>query len=86
MFNYLKKNQFKVYSSFIKSKKRFDKINYIEKCAVIMGPEKDSISPRCLEKSDELIKIPMYGKIDSLNLSVATGIILYEAVKQRKFP
>jgi len=50
-----------------------------------MGPEKDSVSPRCIEKSDELIKIPMYGKIDSLNLSVATGIILYEAVKQRKF-
>ena len=85
MFNFLKKNQFKVYSSFIKSKKRFDKANYIKKCALIMGPEKDSVSPRCIEKSDELIKIPMYGIIDSLNLSVATGIILYEAVKQRKF-
>ena len=50
-----------------------------------MGPEKSSISEIFMKNSDELISIPMFGNVDSLNLSVSTGIILYEAVNQRKF-
>ena len=50
-----------------------------------MGPEKSSINQTLIKKSDELLSIPMFGKVDSLNLSVSTGIILYEALNQRKF-
>ncbi len=48
-----------------------------------MGSEDEGIAPELLKKADYLAKIPMYGKISSLNVSVAAGIILYEAVRQR---
>ena len=85
IFYFLKKHDFKVYSSFIKSEMKFTKIDLKEKCALVMGPEKSSISEIFMKNSDELISIPMFGNVDSLNLSVSTGIILYEAINQRKF-
>ncbi|HVA97520.1 MAG TPA: 23S rRNA (guanosine(2251)-2'-O)-methyltransferase RlmB [Bacteroidia bacterium] len=51
--------------------------------AIIMGSEEDGISPEYLKRSDVKIRIPLMGEIGSLNVSVATGIVLYEAVKQR---
>jgi 23S rRNA (guanosine2251-2'-O)-methyltransferase len=48
-----------------------------------MGSEEDGISDEILEKCDMLGKIPMLGKIDSLNVSVACGVLLYEANRQR---
>lgn len=51
--------------------------------AIIFGSEEDGISPELLTAADNLAKIPMQGKIQSLNVSVAAGICLYEAVRQR---
>jgi len=51
--------------------------------AILMGSEEDGISENLLEQADYSTKIPMVGKIGSLNVSVATGVILYEAVRQR---
>jgi len=51
--------------------------------AVIMGSEEDGISPELIRDSDSLVRIPMQGKIQSLNVSVAAGVILYEALRQR---
>lgn len=51
--------------------------------AIIMGSEENGISGEYLKRSDMQVKIPMVGNIASLNVSVATGIILFEAVKQR---
>jgi 23S rRNA (guanosine2251-2'-O)-methyltransferase len=51
--------------------------------AIIMGSEDEGISPEYLKKCNARIKIPMTGKIESLNVSVATGIILYEVIRQR---
>jgi 23S rRNA (guanosine2251-2'-O)-methyltransferase len=48
-----------------------------------MGSEEKGIYPALLKICDEKIRIPMKGDFDSLNVSVATGIILYEAMKQR---
>jgi 23S rRNA (guanosine2251-2'-O)-methyltransferase len=61
----------------------------VEKCdltpptAIIMGSEDEGISPEYLKRCNARVKIPMTGKIESLNVSVATGIILYEVVRQR---
>ena len=85
IFHFLKKHDFKVYSSFIKSKIKFNEIDLKERCALVMGPEKSSISEMFVKNSNALIRIPMFGNVDSLNLSVSTGIILYEALSQRKF-
>lgn len=51
--------------------------------ALLMGSEEDGISPEYLKLCDERVKIPMAGPVESLNVSVATGIMLFEAVRQR---
>lgn len=51
--------------------------------AVIMGSEEDGISPELLRMADTHVKIPLLGAVGSLNVSVATGVVLYEAVRQR---
>ena len=53
--------------------------------ALIFGSEEDGISPELLKEADYLAKIPMAGKIHSLNVSVAAGISLYEAVRQKGY-
>lgn len=50
---------------------------------VVMGAEDTGISKDVLKRADQLIRIPMAGRFDSLNVSVATGMILYEAMRQR---
>lgn len=52
--------------------------------AILMGSEEDGISPEYLKRADVKVKIPMAGKIQSLNVSVASGIILYETLRQRQ--
>lgn len=51
--------------------------------AVIMGSEEDGVSPAYLKMADDYLHIPMPGDIDSLNVSVATGIVCFEVVRQR---
>ncbi len=62
------------------------KPDYTAPTAVIMGSEEDGIRNEIIRISDHLAKIPMFGEIESLNVSVSTGIILYEAVRQRTPP
>jgi 23S rRNA (guanosine2251-2'-O)-methyltransferase len=57
--------------------------DYTAPTAVIMGSEEDGISNELLRISDHLAKIPMFGEIESLNVSVSAGVLLYEAVRQR---
>jgi len=57
--------------------------DYTLPVAIMMGSEEDGISPEYLKLSDAYAKIPLMGDIGSLNVSVATGVILYEAVRQR---
>ncbi|HEX4887909.1 MAG TPA: 23S rRNA (guanosine(2251)-2'-O)-methyltransferase RlmB [Luteibaculaceae bacterium] len=52
--------------------------------AILMGSEEDGISPALLKVADSLAAIPLAGKTGSLNVSVAAGVILYEALRQRK--
>jgi 23S rRNA (guanosine2251-2'-O)-methyltransferase len=59
------------------------KADYTTPAAIIIGSEEDGVSPEFLKMCDARAKIPMNGKIASLNVSVATGVILYEAIRQR---
>ncbi|MGN6398398.1 MAG: 23S rRNA (guanosine(2251)-2'-O)-methyltransferase RlmB [Mucilaginibacter sp.] len=59
------------------------KPDYSMPTAIVMGSEEDGVRNEIIRMADHLAKIPMYGDIESLNVSVATGIILYEAVRQR---
>jgi 23S rRNA (guanosine2251-2'-O)-methyltransferase len=76
-------NGIKVFGSDIKAPKNVYECNLKEPCAVIMGSEEKGIYPALLKICDEKIKIPMKGDFESLNVSVATGIILYEVMRQR---
>ena len=58
--------------------------DYTAPTAIIMGSEEDGVRNEIIRSADYLAKIPMYGEIESLNVSVATGIILYEAIRQRQ--
>lgn len=51
--------------------------------ALIVGSEEDGISPELLKAADELVRIPLKGKVGSLNVSVAAGIAIYEAIRQK---
>jgi 23S rRNA (guanosine2251-2'-O)-methyltransferase len=57
--------------------------DYTAPTAIIMGSEEDGIRNDIIRISDHLAKIPMFGEIESLNVSVSTAIILYEAIRQR---
>ena len=76
-------NGIKVFASEMKATKKTYELNFSEPCAIVMGGEEKGIYPALLKICDEKFQIPMTGDFDSLNVSVATGIILYEAMKQR---
>ncbi len=77
-------NGIKVYASQMSAKMQAADCNFSEPAAIIMGGEEKGIYPALMKIADERFSIPMKGDFDSLNVSVATGIILYEASKQRK--
>jgi len=53
--------------------------------ALLLGSEEDGITPMLLREVDHLVKIPMYGNIGSLNVSVSAGIALYEVIRQKNY-
>ncbi len=62
----------------------YTSLDYTEPTVIVFGNESEGISEEALKLSDHVIKIPMVGMVQSLNLSVSVGIILYEAMKQRQ--
>ncbi|KGL50040.1 Putative TrmH family tRNA/rRNA methyltransferase [Porphyromonas cangingivalis] len=58
--------------------------NYKGPLALVLGAEDTGLSPASLTKCDELVRIPLFGDIGSLNVSVAAGVLIYEAIKQRR--
>lgn len=76
-------NGIKVFASEMKAAKKTYECNFTEPCAIVMGGEEKGIYPALLKICDDKFQIPMTGDFDSLNVSVATGIILYEVMKQR---
>jgi len=76
-------NGIKVYASDMKASKKVFELGFKEPCAIILGGEEKGIYPALLKICDEPFQVPMTGDFDSLNVSVAAGIILYEAMKQR---
>lgn len=77
-------NGIRVFASEMDAGKNVFDCNFNEPCAIIMGSEEKGIYPALLKICDERFKIPMKGEFESLNVSVATGMILYEVMKQRR--
>jgi len=62
----------------------YDSVDYKMDCAVVLGAEGKGLHDLVKKKCDFLISIPMLGKVPSLNVSVAAGVVLYEVTRQRR--
>jgi tRNA (guanosine-2'-O-)-methyltransferase len=61
----------------------YTSLDYTRPTAIVFGNEREGVSAAVREAADVRIKIPMFGMVQSLNLSVSVGIVLYEAIRQR---
>ncbi|MBP6634516.1 MAG: 23S rRNA (guanosine(2251)-2'-O)-methyltransferase RlmB [Paludibacter sp.] len=73
----------KVVAATEKASQNYTETSMSEPLAIVMGAEDEGVSPEILRLCDNMVKIPMLGTIDSLNVSVAAGVLIYEAVRQR---
>ncbi|HEY8388991.1 MAG TPA: 23S rRNA (guanosine(2251)-2'-O)-methyltransferase RlmB [Parasegetibacter sp.] len=72
-----------VYASEMTAETSIQEIDMTIPCAIVMGSEEKGINPALMKICDKVFNIPMKGNFESLNVSVATGMILYEAGRQR---
>lgn len=82
---FLKENNIAVYSAILQDSKVYTTIDYTQSSAIVVGTEDVGLSQEWREASQQNIHIPMQGKIDSMNVSVAAGILIFEAKRQRDF-
>ena len=67
-----------------RASQNYDSLDYKMDCAIVLGAEGKGVHELVRKKCDFLISIPMLGKVSSLNVSVAAGVMLYEIVRQRR--
>ena len=79
----LKESGIRIVCATEKGKMNYTQANYTEPVCIVMGAEDTGIPHEHLALCDDWVSIPQFGNIESLNVSVATGVILYEAVRQR---
>ena len=78
----IKRHKFSVVATSLQTEESIYDLNY-KKTAIIIGNEANGVSKEVLDISEKKAKIPMIGKTESLNASVATGVVLYEYVRQK---
>ncbi len=81
--NILKEEGFWIVGTSLNNSKDYNQMDYKMPVALVMGNEEKGIRKLVAETCDFLVKIPMNGKVDSLNVSVATGVLLFEITRQR---
>lgn len=67
-----------------RGRESYDSLDYNMDCAIVLGAEGKGVHELVRRKCDHLVSIPMLGKVSSLNVSVAAGVVLYEIVRQRR--
>lgn len=81
---YLKKSGLRVVVCTEQTESKLYEEAFIDPTVIVMGSEEDGISESILNLADARVRIPMFGKTESLNVSVACGVVLYETVRQRR--
>ncbi|MDR2293386.1 MAG: RNA methyltransferase [Prevotellaceae bacterium] len=84
-FEFLKSKKIAIMAAELKASQFYHQTDMTQACAIVVGTEADGLSDFWINSADVRIKIPMLGTIDSLNVSVSTAIIVFEAMRQRKF-
>lgn len=80
---FLKNSGIQIVAASEKADQNYTSVDYSVPTAIIMGSEERGVSGEYIKRSDHLVQIPILGEIESLNVSVATAIMLYEVVRQR---
>lgn len=82
---WLKENKISIFATSLESSTPYNKIDFTIPSAIIMGTESTGLSEPWIKASDATVIIPMRGKIDSMNVSNAAAVIVFEACRQRGF-
>lgn len=82
---FLKQNKINIYSATLQNSNEYHKENYTKASAIVVGTESTGLSEIWRENANQNINIPMQGQIDSMNVSVAAAIVIFEAKRQRNF-
>ncbi len=80
----VKKAGVKLYAAHLLGEKYYDEMSYDAACGFLIGNEGNGLSDEIAKKSDRYIKIPMEGKVESLNAAIAATLLMYEVHRQRK--
>jgi TrmH family RNA methyltransferase len=85
ILHFLKTQGFQVLGAALGGASRYDTADYTPATALVVGTEATGLTPIWKEGSDLLVEIPMHGTIDSMNVSVAAAILIFEGLRQRGF-
>ena len=83
--SWMRKSGIRMFATALTAVKFYHETDFRQPAAIIMGSEAHGLSSAWLEGADELIKIPMRGKIDSMNVSASAAVVVFEAMRQRGF-
>ena len=83
-FNWLQKKGIHVYSTFLNTNNCYFDMDYTTPTAIVLGTESTGLSQFWQTASESLIKIPMLGLVDSLNVSIAGAVVVFEILRQRQ--
>lgn len=85
IISFLKENNINIYCAALQASVPYHTCDFKKSTAIVVGTEATGLSDEWLQNSTQNIIIPMQGEIDSLNVSVAAGILIFEAKRQRGF-
>ncbi|XLS30415.1 TrmH family RNA methyltransferase [Flavobacteriaceae bacterium M23B6Z8] len=85
IIQYLKKNHISIYAAALEASSNYHLQDFTGAAAIVVGTEATGLGDDWLQNATQNIKIPMQGRIDSMNVSVAAAIIIFEACRQRNF-
>lgn len=83
VIDFLKTNGISIYSAALQTDILYTSVDFREPCAIVLGSEADGLTEIWRTNADALIKIPMAGEADSMNVSVSAGVLMFEGVRQR---
>ena len=81
--DWLKRHHIKIFCAYLQSSQPYHQIDFKQRSAIVMGTESTGLTEEWVKSSDSNIIIPMFGKIDSMNVSTSAAVLVFEAVRQR---
>ncbi len=81
----LQKRGIRILAAALEGSEEYQLADYTQPCAIVIGNEGNGLTQATLQLSDQKVRIPMAGRIESLNAAISAGILLYEAARQRGF-